>query len=643
MRCNILIWCFWLFSLCFVQKGVANVVLDPQTNRPISADSILNNVMTFAPFYEKLVTDYRADLYIKGTMDIKRKNFILRYVPSMFRLQKGVRQYMVETYSDLHFTAPNIYDQKVKASMGTVHNSRGVPGMLEYFNINLYSSTLLYDRLLSPLAKNGRKYYKYLIDSIMGGTDNRQYKIRFIPRSKSDQLVGGYMIVSSDVWSVREIRFSGRSELLLFSCLIKMGSVGKDDEFLPVSYNVEGQFNFLGNRINGVYVASLNYHDIVLEENQNKWKEKVRARIKGKSKYDLSDSYNLQCETTSFHTDSAYFETLRPIPLSEAERRLYKEDALRKDTIQRNIKPKSKSQVFWGQVGDVLISDYKLNLSNLGSVKCSPLINPFLLSYSGSNGLSYRQSFKYNRLFKHDRLLRVVPKLGYNFTRKEFYWSINTEFNYLPEKMGAVHIDFGNGNRIYSSDVLDDLKAIPDSVFDFNQIHLDYFYDLYFNFRHSTGQYERLEFDLQHHIPLGLMRNIYYRFGFGMFTNQKEMYFVDFNNFTRSNLPEGWNDEIGGVFQLLDRRWYNASRKYIRGHFTYEAPFLLLKHLIKYTRYVQNERLYASILSVPHLQPYVELGYGIGTHIFDFGVFVGSENWKYTEVGCKFTFELFNR
>lgn len=88
MRCNILIWCFWLFSLCFVQKGVANVVLDPQTNRPISADSILNNVMTFAPFYEKLVTDYRADLYIKGTMDIKRKNFILRYVPSMFRLQK---------------------------------------------------------------------------------------------------------------------------------------------------------------------------------------------------------------------------------------------------------------------------------------------------------------------------------------------------------------------------------------------------------------------------------------------------------------------------------------------------------------------------------------------------------------------------
>lgn len=67
------------------------------------------------------------------------------------------------------------------------------------------------------------------------------------------------------------------------------------------------------------------------------------------------------------------------------------------------------------------------------------------------------------------------------------------------------------------------------------------------------------------------MRNIYYRFGFGAFTNQDELYFVDFANFARHNLPVGWNDEIGGVFQVLDGRWYNSSRRYVRGHFTYEA------------------------------------------------------------------------
>lgn len=736
MKRNIYIGVLLVVLLSFARAGQANVVFDPVTKLPLSADSIMISVKTFAPLYESVVADYKADLYIKGVIDIKKKNLILRYVPSMFRMQKGVRKYLIETFSDLHFTAPGIYDQKVKAAVGTLHGNKGVPGLMEYFNINVYSSSLLHKRLLSPLAKNANKYYRYIIDSVMGSPHERSYKIRFIPRTKSDQLVGGYLIVSDDVWSVREIRFSGRSELLLFSCLIQMGKVGDDDEFLPVRYDMDVRFKFIGNRMDANYTAALNYREVLLEEKQQ-MKFRRRKKIPGKSKYDLSESFNLRCDTNSYNVDMAHFDTLRAIELTENERKIYQEDALRKDTMLV-AKPRTKSQVFWGQVGDLMVSDYKLNLSKLGSVKSSPIINPFLMSYSKSNGFSYRQSFKYNLLLKGDRLLRIVPKIGYNFTRKEFYWSVDGDFNYWPEKMGAIHVDFGNGNRIYSSDVLDDLKAIPDSAFNFNKISLDYFYDLYFNFRHSievtngltlsagfsvhrrtavnpikwddlvgkpgiatifpervrnvylsfaprirvewtpclfyymnghrkvnvgskyptlsldwergikgvfgsTGQYERLEFDLQHHISLGLMRNIYYRVGAGGFTNQKEMYFVDFANFSRSNLPEGWNDEIGGVFQLLDGRWYNSSRQYVRGNFTYEAPFLLLKHLMKYTRYVQNERVYFGILSMPHLQPYMELGYGIGTHVFDFGVFIGSENWKYKQIGCKFTFELFNR
>ncbi len=159
----------------------------------------------------------------------------------------------------------------------------------------------------------------------------------------------------------------------------------------------------------------------------------------------------------------------------------------------------------------------------------------------------------------------------------------------------------------------------------------------------STGQYERFEVDMQHHISLGLMRDIYYRVGTGAFTNTHELYFVDYANFTKSNLPVGWNDDIGGVFQLLDSRWYNSSNQYVRAHFTYQAPFLLFRHLRKYSRNIINERIYASILSVPHLTPYAELGYGIGTHIFDVGAFVNFAQSSFSQIGFKFTFELFNR
>ena len=87
LRDKILIGCILcLFS--FIAKGAANnYIMNPYTHQEISADSIIERVMTFAPLYETIVSDYRANLYIKGKMDIQKKNFILRYVPSMFRLQ----------------------------------------------------------------------------------------------------------------------------------------------------------------------------------------------------------------------------------------------------------------------------------------------------------------------------------------------------------------------------------------------------------------------------------------------------------------------------------------------------------------------------------------------------------------------------
>lgn len=733
--------------LLIVAEAVAKDISNIYGKRGVSADSIMEKVIFFAPFYESIVNEYRAELYIKGRVNIRKKNHIIRFLPTMFRIRKGVNEYMMETYSDLHFTAPDIYDQKVKAGVGTASEFWEADGrLLEYFHINIYSSTLLYDKLLSPLASNAKKYYTYYIDSIMGPEFNRQYKIRFIPKSKSFQLVGGYMVVSDNVWSVREIRFAGRSEMFRFDNLLQLGEVGAPDEFLPVRYMVEGSFRFLGNVIDGSYTASLKYSEISQKDTGREVEEQK------KEKYDLTESYTLSNDTNAYQRDTAYFNSLRPIPLTQHEQSLYQDYFLRRDTVGVTKKKLNKNLEFWGQIGDALISRYTVNLDKLGSVRCSPLINPFLLSYSGSNGISYRQEFKYNRLFPGDRLLRIVPRIGYNFKQKEFYWRVRSDFDYWPRKRAALHVELGNGNRIYSSDVLDDLKAIPDSLFDFNQIHLDYFNDLYLNvehsweivngltldvglsihrrteversnfdivfpdtpptrlvsdgqsylpgfdpeilnkFRHtynsfaprvrltwkpgqyyymngdrkvnlhskyptvsvdwergikgvlqSSGSYERVEVDFQHNVPLGLMRDLYFRLGWGAFTRQEELYFVDFANLRRSNLPTGWNDDIGGVFQLLDGRWYNSSRKYARAHAVYEAPFLLIRHLNKYTQYVLNERLYFNMLFVPHLNPYLELGYGIGTHVFDFGVFTSFANWKYQEIGVKFTFELFNR
>ena len=702
-------------------------------DKPMVSDSILQCIFQFSPFYSRIIDEYKADLYIKGKVKVHKRNHLIRYVPSMFRFEKHINDYLMESLSELHYTAPDIYDRKIKAVSTTFPPNRGqITDVMEYLYMNIYYSSLMSDKLLSPLDKKSSRYYHYLLDSIAGPPDCQRYKILIIPKFRGTQLVSGYMWVSDQIWTIRELYIEGVYDVIRFKVRVKMGEEG-DVEFLPVQFDLNLVFKFIGNHLEMDMGAWLKYNEIKFYEGA------ARRKSQKKHRHDLTESYKLTCDSEQLITDKEKFNELRPIPLSALEDSLYRSYALRQDTLLRVPKKKKNEHLeFWGELGDMLISSYNVNLSSMGSVRCSPLINPVLLDYSHSRGFSYKQKFKYSRLFHDGRILRISPQIGYNFTHKELYVKADADWQYWPEKQASFEVSVGNGNRIYSSVVLDQLKQLPDSTFNFDQLELDYFKDVYLNLFHnieivnglfikagvsvhwrylinnskvilekplpdkdwaalrgirseynsfapririewtpgmyyymngrrkmnvgssmptfmldyergikgvfkSTGAHERWEFDIQQNLKLSGIRSIGYRIGGGMFTKQEDMYFVDFANFARRNLPEGWNDDIGGTFQLLDGRWYNSSRQYWRGNFTYESPFILLKPLNRWLGLVQQERLYGGILFMPHLNPYIELGYGIGTHIFDVGAFVSTINGQFDTFGFKFTFELFNK
>ena len=724
-----------LFPLSLMAEENKTVVSD----KPLVPDSILQNIFEFSPFYSKIVDEYKADVYIKGRVRVHKSNKLVKYIPSMFRLEKGVNDYLVESLSEMHYTAPDIYNRKVKAMSSTFPRNRGeLTDLTDFLNMNIYSSSIMTDKLLSPLDEESSKFYTYLLDSIADDGGSRKYKITVIPKFKGTQLVKGYIWVSDEVWTIREVYFEGKFDMIEFKLRNIMGEEG-NEEFLPVHLNLDINFRFMGNHLAMKAEAWVKY-DMV-----NFYQGGERRKSQKKHSHDLTEFYELTSDSTSAITDYETFKELRPIPLTDDEDFLYLKHRIRNGKIdwifeeQTNKPEPKKSTVFWGQLGDMLISSYNVNLAGLGSVRCSPLINPVMLDYSHTHGISYRQRFKFNKLFPNDRLLRIVPQVGYNFTKKELYVKGDMEFQYWPEKRGGLEVGAGNGNRIYSSVVLDKLQSLPDSSFNFKNMELDYFKDIYLNVFHnlepvnglfikagvsmhwrhlmdksklmlndfiqqagggilsnmdiradynsfaprlriewtpgmyyymngrrkmnvgssfptfildyergfkgifnSNDEHERVEFDVQQKIKLNQIRTLSYRAGFGMFTRMDNIYFVDFVNFKRSNIPEGWNDEIGGTFQLLDRQWYNSSRQYWRGNLAYESPFILLRPFNRWLGMIQQERLYGGILFMPHLNPYVELGYGIGTHIFDAGVFVSSINGKFDTVGFKFTFELFN-
>ena len=160
----------------------------------------------------------------------------------------------------------------------------------------------------------------------------------------------------------------------------------------------------------------------------------------------------------------------------------------------------------------------------------------------------------------------------------------------------------------------------------------------------GAGQtsYERIETDLHYRLPLYALRSLYFRVGGGMFTRRRKQCFLDYDYFSFSYMPQGWNDEFMGEFQLLNARFYNESRYYLRLTSSYESPMLMLSRLPKLSRLIQNERLYLNLLSVRSLSVYGEVGYSLSTHFFDFGSFLSFVPDRSCSVGCKVVFRLFD-
>ncbi len=204
-----------------------------------------------------------------------------------------------------------------------------------------------------------------------------------------------------------------------------------------------------------------------------------------------------------------------------------------------------------------------------------------------------------------------VPTLGFIYTPRQFYRMIGKQKEYVYSYYPTFSVELA--------------RAIPGVL-------------------NSSSDFGRAEMDIQQSLPMGLLKQFSYHLSGGTYFNfnSEQAYFADFTYFTRRNFPDSWNDQIGGVFNLLGSEWYNAADKYAQAHLMYESPFILFQLLKKNaTKHVLSERFYLGQLWTPVLPCYTEVGYGFGNHLFSVAAFAAFDRGRYDGIGFKFAFELF--
>lgn len=432
-------------------------------------DSIVNELWREAQYYDKRIGHFESKLYLKRYVRKRGKNILIELVPQMMSFEKGVNEYMSESVSTINYTAPDAYDRKIEYAYGTIPNLKKSSDMvMDYFTINLYKETMINDHLLSPFLSDNRNYYYYQLDSI----NTREAFVHFVPKYSNTQFVKGSFVLDLENHLVKRTRFEGRYEFMKFEVELRMGEEGLE-MYLPKEIDLDYHFKFAGNSIEGRYNAIHDYVHIDQEYND---------RRKRKSRFDLTNRYALQLDTTRFLFDSLLIARNRSIPLTMNEQRIYDRYAYRIDSINQNKTfeenpNQSKKSINWGAIGESMVSSYNVNLPLLGKVKSSALLAPMLFHYSKTRGFDFRQELDYQHANKKGNIFGFKPLLGYNLTYHEFDWRISLSYDYWKKIQAHTELEAGNGFRTFNSEIVEKLKKWED--YNLEKLDLSYFNDIH--------------------------------------------------------------------------------------------------------------------------------------------------------------------
>ncbi len=481
----------WIFAIIFY---TINVFAEPEnidrnkilpglkekTESSILADSIMREVIKNAEKYQHVLSKYEAEIYIKGRTEILKQNFLMRFAHHLFPVNRKNKDMLFEMVSHSQFNAPKNFLHNFQAVNGnSIPNNKKQQEALGFLNFNIYSSTIYNEGIITPMTNQASKFYTFDLESVSDTSGIKIYKIRFMPKLWSQKLICGDLYIRDKSWIIDEIDVNGRFDFAEFNLAM---TFGRDYRrfILPEKADLYLRYHVLGNAIATSYHSSFKYKAV-------EWVEEDNESKKWKS-LDLTGYYKLSSDTVPIITDSTFWNKERDIPLTEDEKALYNASS-----INNEQKADSANIVKYLKLTEKLTNTISMDYKTT-RFKYSGILNPFQLGYSGHNGITYRQRLRFSKTFDKDRQLRFRPDIGFVFKRKEVFFSLNGDWEYLPEKKGALSISVGNGNQSYSSAIMKEInEQLKDSTFNFDDLNLDYFKHYYAEIRNNIELFNGLQ------------------------------------------------------------------------------------------------------------------------------------------------------
>ena len=654
--------------------------------------TVLDSIFHFRQSLGQLPDSVKSSAYLKYNVNVLKRNLTMFFVPKVDVLISGTRRTLGESINKVTFYEGDKTDSKVLLNSYTLSRSgaRNVPSLINYLTPYIYNRTIFKSYIFSPFHRTNRSLYRYKLKMLGSWAE-----LSFKPKIKNPQLIKGKALINPANGQVLTTTFKCdfRMYKLQFNIQMNDGTEPLADPngeavaaLLPKRCNIEAYMRFLWNKIDikyeNTYEPDINLPDTIsntrdhkamsqlrpyplteeeeelyqkydsLQQKQRQEAQEMAGKKKKLTMKRIWNDYGKQLFRT--HTAELGNADLRLNPLIDPMQLLHSST---KGFIYRI---KTRAVVRLGENAALTFAPtgaynfrrkrcyYELPLSwEFNERKNAHIqMNMYNTDPISNTGIKYEvKRIKDKDAIEFDSLnleyyhnMRLVLDLQYSF-RPWNQFNVGANF-YRRSPMHKGYIN-KEGNIEKTNFTFAPFVEWTQRLWEKGPtLNINYEQGI-MNVMGSTNSYGKQETDITWKLPLKKLRTVSLRLGGGCYIFNNRNRFLDFNKFRDNNLQDTWNDKWTSDFQLIDRRWYNASDFYIRNNVTYESPLMLASWLPVVGRHVRMERVYVNNLVVEDFHPYTELGYGFATKAFSFAAYTSFMNGKYNSIGCRFSLEFY--
>ena len=654
--------------------------------------TVLDSIFHFRQSLGQLPDSVKSSAYLKYNVNVLKRNLTMFFVPKVDVLISGTRRTLGESINKVTFYEGDKTDSKVLLNSYTLSRSgaRNVPSLINYLTPYIYNRTIFKSYIFSPFHRTNRSLYRYKLKMLGSWAE-----LSFKPKIKNPQLIKGKALINPANGQVLTTTFKCdfRMYKLQFNIQMNDGTEPLADPngeavaaLLPKRCNIEAYMRFLWNKIDikyeNTYEPDINLPDTISNTRDRKAMSQLRPYPLTEEEEELYQKY----------------DSLQQKQRQEAQEMAGKKKKL---TIKRIWNDYGK-QLFRTHTAELGNADLRLNplidpMQLLHSstkgfiyrIKTRAVVRlgeNAALTFAPTGAYNFRRkrcyyelplSWEFNErknahiqmnMYNTDpisntgikyEVKRIKDKdaIEFDSLNLEYYHNmrlvLDLQYSFRPWNQFNVGANFYRRSPMHKG-YINKEGNIEKTNFTFAPfvewtqrlwekgptLNINYEQGI-MNVMGSTNSYGKQETDITWKLPLKKLRTVSLRLGGGCYIFNNRNRFLDFNKFRDNNLQDTWNDKWTSDFQLIDRRWYNASDFYIRNNVTYESPLMLASWLPVVGRHVRMERVYVNNLVVEDFHPYTELGYGFATKAFSFAAYTSFMNGKYNSIGCRFSLEFY--